>query len=77
MTPASGGILMDEVDIMQRTEAHMLKTGINNNRHYAIETGVIGCIDCGEVIPEARRKAIPGCERCVKCQEIYEGKGKR
>ena len=30
-----------------------------------------GC-DCGALIPEARRKAVPGCQRCVKCQSIFE-----
>ena len=26
------------------------------------------CEDCGEPIPEARRKAMPGVRRCVACQ---------
>ena len=26
------------------------------------------CEDCDEVIPEARRKALPGVRRCVSCQ---------
>jgi phage/conjugal plasmid C-4 type zinc finger TraR family protein len=26
------------------------------------------CEDCGEEIPEARRKAVPGVRRCVSCQ---------
>jgi len=26
------------------------------------------CEDCGEPIPEARRKALPGVRCCVKCQ---------
>lgn len=26
------------------------------------------CADCGEAIPEARRRAIPGVRRCVVCQ---------
>ncbi|KQC03137.1 MAG: hypothetical protein APR55_07065 [Methanolinea sp. SDB] len=32
------------------------------------------CIDCGEEIPEDRRLAAPGCERCVRCQAIFERK---
>ena len=27
------------------------------------------CEDCGEAIPPARRKAVPGVRRCVACQE--------
>jgi len=30
------------------------------------------CIDCGVDIPEARRRAVPGCQRCVDCQEEFE-----
>ncbi|MDX1572343.1 MAG: DksA/TraR family C4-type zinc finger protein [Xanthomonadales bacterium] len=27
------------------------------------------CEECGDVIPEARRAALPGVRRCVQCQE--------
>lgn len=30
------------------------------------------CEDCGETIPEGRRKAAPGCVRCVKCESELE-----
>jgi phage/conjugal plasmid C-4 type zinc finger TraR family protein len=30
------------------------------------------CETCGEDIPEARRKALPGVHRCVSCQELYD-----
>lgn len=30
------------------------------------------CEDCGEPIPEARRKAMPGCRRCIDCQTLHE-----
>ena len=30
---------------------------------------LIYCEDCGEEIPEARRRAVPGVKKCVKCQE--------
>lgn len=32
------------------------------------------CADCGEKIPEARRRAIPGVRRCVGCQAALDGK---
>lgn len=32
------------------------------------------CEECGEDIPEARRKAAPGCTMCIVCQEISEKK---
>ena len=35
------------------------------------------CEDCGEGIPEARRAAAPGCQRCAECQGIFELKHKQ
>ena len=32
---------------------------------------------CGEEIPEARRKVMPGCRFCVECQERHEQALKR
>lgn len=31
------------------------------------------CEDCLVAIPDARRLAVPGCTRCVECQERVEG----
>lgn len=33
------------------------------------------CVDCGDEIPEGRRKAMPGCVRYVKCAGIHERNG--
>ncbi len=33
------------------------------------------CIDCEEEIPEARRKAVPGVQRCIECQQEKERGG--
>ncbi len=30
------------------------------------------CIDCDEEIPVDRRRAMPGCSRCITCQEEFE-----
>ena len=32
------------------------------------------CVECEEEIPEARRKAVPGVQLCVRCQAEYEGR---
>lgn len=32
------------------------------------------CLDCGEAIPEPRRKALPGVVYCVECQVNHEVK---
>lgn len=33
------------------------------------------CEDCGEPIPEARRRAVPGVRRCVDCQAEADRSG--
>ena len=30
--------------------------------------GETHCVECGEEIPEARRRALPGARTCVACQ---------
>ncbi|OAB58819.1 hypothetical protein AY599_20130 [Leptolyngbya valderiana BDU 20041] len=34
------------------------------------------CEECGEAIPEARRKAIPGVRYCVACQSELDAQEK-
>ncbi len=33
-----------------------------------VGAGTEQCIECDDVIPEARRKALPGARTCVTCQ---------
>lgn len=65
---------MDEVDDSQKAEALFRQEAMDNRR----QVGRPGwkslpcCIDCGEEIPEKRRLAIEGCQRCRTCQEDYD-----
>jgi phage/conjugal plasmid C-4 type zinc finger TraR family protein len=36
--------------------------------------GLTHCVECENIIPEARRKAIPGVRLCVSCQSSLEEK---
>ena len=38
----------------------------------AAEPSADYCEDCGDEIPEARKLAVPGVQRCVFCQEQLE-----
>ena len=35
------------------------------------------CLSCGGPIPELRRLAVTGCQRCIECQGYFEKKGAR
>ncbi len=35
------------------------------------------CVECDEGLPEARRKAYPGCTMCVDCQGEMELRNKQ
>ncbi len=34
--------------------------------------GLAECEECGEAIPEARRRALPGARTCVACQSLRD-----
>ena len=36
--------------------------------------GETHCRDCGDEIPEARRRAVAGVRRCVACQSALDGR---
>lgn len=38
--------------------------------------GLEECEDCGEEIPAARRRAVPGVRRCVTCQSDVDAQHK-
>jgi len=64
---------MDQFDTAQKLDAlylgHALRAAMPASAE-GQEQAV--CIDCGEEIPEKRRRAVPGCTRCLDCQQLYE-----
>ncbi len=36
--------------------------------------GTLNCVECGEEIPAARRRALPGARTCVQCQSGRDGR---
>lgn len=66
--------MADDADMAQASSEWLLEAGIAANRGGGhLSDGEKECIDCGEDIPEKRRKAAPGCERCIECQQDMEG----
>lgn len=51
----------DALAAHQRTQGHPV-------------TSRVDCKECGEEIPLARRRVVPGCRYCVECQRGIEMK---
>lgn len=72
--------MTDDIDRAQDREQQLRADALRDQARRAGLAGKTGadsateCIDCGVLIPEARRQAIPGCQRCVKCQTTREPK---
>lgn len=77
-----GALLTDDIDRAQAREAEMLADAL---RDQARRAGLAGKTvadsatycegrGCGQEIPEARRRAVPGCQLCVACQGKREKK---
>lgn len=63
---------MDEADRAQLSSDMHLAAALSRHRPRPDTPTALECEGCGEAIPEARRLAVPGCERCVDCQERLE-----
>ena len=67
--------LDDELERLANISEQQLAARIHAARIHAARisgTGPHYCTDCDEPIPQARREAIRGCERCADCQTLAE-----
>ena len=68
---------MDDVDRAQEINDLHLDIALTAQRAVADASMASGisldeCLDCGGEISEARQAAVPGCTRCIACQEKFE-----
>lgn len=73
---------MDEIDSAQERDEFFLSLALRNKGLRIGDEGLgqtlvsnpqsLLCEVCGSPIPEARRKAVPGCMRCINCQTEFE-----
>lgn len=65
---------MDDADIAQGLQDIELRRLITAQSYALPRDGATTdeCKICGAPIPEGRRKAAPGCVRCITCQEQHE-----
>lgn len=68
--------MADSMDLVQQRVEEDLQRHIHNARAKVPGVSRVLCVDCDAPIPPARRRAIPGVQYCITCQEIEELKGK-
>jgi len=62
---------VDRAEIIIEEDIEDMIAGAKNALRQNNITGL--CRDCGDVIPTARQRVLPGCARCVECQGGLEG----
>lgn len=63
----------DDMDRAQAINEQILDDALANHcRAMPKGESLTHCEDCGEPIPEGRRKASPGCRKCIICQAEFE-----
>lgn len=68
--------MADSMDLVQQRVEEELQRHITHARTKHQQASRVLCVDCDVPIPLERRRAIPGVQCCVTCQEIAELKGK-
>lgn len=62
----------DWIDEAQEWQAKLLEAQIAQATASSRQPAAFICEDCGENIPEARRRLLIGAQRCIHCQERIE-----
>ena len=60
--------------VLDQIEDTVLDGVLNARARIPIGEGTLDCVECGDEIPEARRKAMPGATTCVHCQSGRDGR---
>ncbi|MBH1999694.1 MAG: DksA/TraR family C4-type zinc finger protein [Sphingomonadaceae bacterium] len=60
------GAVQDQIDDTVKDAVHFARARMPSGE------GETYCHECGEEIPEARRRALPGARTCVPCQSARD-----
>lgn len=73
-TNQKGLSVSDPVDIAQAHEEELRQDALAAQARRTLVGGdsALVCEDCWEPIPDARRKALPGVQTCIDCQQARE-----
>jgi len=63
---AKDGAIQDQIDASVNDAVKRARSRLPEGESSAL------CVECEAEIPEARRKAVPGVQLCIKCQTKLE-----
>ena len=63
---AGDGAVQDQIDATVKDAVKRARSQLQRG------PGLSRCEECGETIPEARRKAVAGVRLCVSCQNEFD-----
>lgn len=69
--------MADFADDASAVEELQREAALSAHRINRDAVSATNCVECGEELPEARRKAYPGCTMCVDCQGEMELRNKQ
>ncbi|MGO3414465.1 MAG: TraR/DksA family transcriptional regulator [Kluyvera intermedia] len=68
---------MDIIDNASTLEDLHREAALSMHRLNRSAVSATHCVECDEELPEARRKAYPGCTMCVECLGEQELRNKQ
>ena len=63
---ASDGAVQEQIDASIEEAIEHARSKLPSGQ------GLVNCEECGEAIPQARRRAVPGVRLCIGCQERHD-----
>jgi phage/conjugal plasmid C-4 type zinc finger TraR family protein len=64
--------IADEAQAVEEAERERALQALRRDLAWAPPFETADCVDCGDDIPAARRKAVPHARRCTGCQSVHE-----
>lgn len=64
--------MADSMDLVQQRVEEELARNLANAKQHPTGASEFFCLSCDAVIPEARRRTLPGVSVCVTCKEVSE-----
>lgn len=68
--------MSDVIDNANDHAEQVLNRQIQAAINRPVGVSLFECANCGNPIPEQRRRAVVGCELCIDCQSLFELKNK-